>query len=147
MPRLAWVAVVCCVVPLAAAGAQQVEARVDGIGPAPYAMTAGAGLAVPFGYYVRGSGDVSWGVRDVGGAVRTEWRGDLLGRFLFDPFGEERWGLSVGGGLSIRRVTYIALVADLEGPVVAGFRPAIQAGVGGGWRAGIILRRAVRGRR
>jgi hypothetical protein len=127
--------------------AQQPEFRVDALGPAPWTASSGAGLVVPFGYYARGSADVSYGLRRVAGSYRSAVRGDLLVRFLFDPFGEERWGLSVGGGLSVRRVTYLALVADLEGPSMLGFRPAVQAGVSGGWRAGVVLRRAVSDRR
>jgi hypothetical protein len=86
-------------------------------------------------------------MRRVADTFVDEWRGDLLARFLFDPFREERWGVSVGGGLSIRRRTYIALVADVEAPETHGVLPALQVGVSGGWRAGLLLRRAVRARR
>lgn len=142
---LASAAALCCIGFTAAA--QQPEIRADILGPAPNALSSGIGMVVPFGYYVRGSADVSYGVRDVGGANRAEWRGDLLVRFLFDPFREQRIALSFGGGLSIRRRTYIALIADLEGPAFLGVVPALQAGVSGGWRAGLLLRRAMMGRR
>jgi hypothetical protein len=128
------------------AGGQQVEIRGDVLGPRP-TYTAGAGLVVPFGYYVRGSADVSFGGQPMGDSTRVEWRGDMLARFLFDPFREQRWGVSVGGGLSLRRRLYLAMVADLEGQPVAGWVPAIQVGVSGGWRAGVVLRRAIADRR
>lgn len=130
----------------ARARAQQPEIRGDVLGPRP-TYSAGAGLVVPFGYYVRGSADVSVGAQPTAGTTRAEWRGDILGRFLFDPFREQRWGVSVGGGLSLRRRLYLALVADVEGPAVAGWAPALQAGVSGGWRAGVVLRRAIADRR
>jgi len=125
-----------------AAAAQQPELRVDALGPSPYEVSAGAGVVFPFGYYARGSADVSYGARRRSGQLDGSGRADLLMRFLFDPFGEERWGLSIGGGLSIRRITYLAIVAELEGPASHGVRPAFQVGVSGGWRAGFLLRRA-----
>lgn len=131
----------------APAAAQRPELRADVIGPPPYAVTAGAGLVLPFGYYVRASADVAYGTRRVSGRTDDEWRGDLLARFLFDPFAQERWGLSIGGGLSFRRIPYLALVADVEGPSVHGIRAAVQAGVSGGWRFGLVLRRAIPDRR
>jgi hypothetical protein len=127
--------------------AQQPQVRADVLGPAPVALSAGVGLLGAFGYYVRGSADISYGVRDPGGSSREEWRGDLLARFLFDPFRQQRVGLSIGGGLSIRRRTYLALIADVEGPAFRGVAPAVQAGISGGWRAGIVLRRAPAKRR
>lgn len=133
----------------AAAGAQRVqpEARVDVIGPSPYAVHAGAGLVVPMGLYARVSADGAYGVRRVNGVSRDEWRGDLIARVTLDPFRQQRWGLSFGGGVSVRRHAYVAAVVDLEGPPLRGFLPAVQAGVGGGVRAGVVLRRAMQGRR
>jgi hypothetical protein len=125
----------------------QAEVRLDAIGPRPYSIQLGAGLIFPFGYYVRSSVDVGWGQRDGPTLGYGEWRGDLLTRFLLDPFRQQRWGLSLGGGLSVRRHTYLAAIVDLEGPERLGFLPAIQVGLGGGLRAGVVLRRAYTGRR
>jgi hypothetical protein len=56
-------------------------------------------------------------------------------------------GLSIGGGLGVAHQAYMIALAELEGPAWKGVSPAVQAGVGRGYRAGIVLRGAVRGRR
>jgi hypothetical protein len=107
----------------------------------------GAGLGVPLGYYVR------FGVVAAGGVTRRDdttlgsGRLDLITRFLFDPFRDSRWGLSVGGGMT---VTYVAreewrelilVLIDLETPPVKRrIVPAIQLGLGGGARMGVAIR-------
>ena len=79
---------------------------------------------------------------------------DLLTRFLLDPYGQTAWGISAGGGLSLRaepgdRVRPLLLVAlDIEGRRSArGIAPAVQIGLGGGVRIGAVLRRAIGQRR
>ncbi len=135
-------------VPAAARGQRlQPEARVDVIGPGPYALHAGAGVVVPLGTYVRVSAGGAYGVRPVSGAGRSEWRGDLLGRATLDPFRQQRWALSVGGGITVRSRAYLVAMVDLEGPAMRGVLPAFQVGVGGGLRAGVVLRQAMAGRR
>jgi hypothetical protein len=129
------------------------EARIDYLGSNPQTVHAGVGLNVPVGTYVRvelvAAGGASW---DDGRSAMSA-RADAIGRFAFDPFRERRWGLSAGGGLSARyddRPTngrrrwraLIALVVDLEGPRGGGVAPAFQVGLGGGVRAGVILRGA-----
>jgi hypothetical protein len=127
------------------------EVRVDYLGPDPHTAHAGVGLNVPVGTYLRvaiiGGGGTSWR----GERVAASARADVVGRFAFDPFRERRWGLSAGGGLSVRyddRVpagrprwrALLALVVDLEGPRIGTLAPALQVGLGGGLRAGAILR-------
>ncbi len=72
---------------------------------------------------------------------------DVIGRFLLDPFQQMRWGLSVGGGLSVlaargdRLRPVLAVAADLERRRTSpGIAPAFQLGLGGGVRAGMALR-------
>lgn len=111
------------------------------------------GVNVPVGTYLRvelvGAGGASWEDGRAGASARA----DVIGRFSFDPFRERRWGLSAGGGLSARydqRVAeeqhrwraFVAVVLDLEGPLIAGAAPALQVGLGGGVRIGLILRGA-----
>ena len=107
----------------------------------------GGGFQFPVGYYVRIGVDAAAGV-DVGGSTtqRSE-RADLLARFLFDPFRQQRWGVSAGGGISLLAgqgdsVHPLLLAAvDVEGPRSdGGLEPAFQVGLGGGIRLGAILR-------
>ena len=109
-------------------------------------------MNVPVGTYLRvelvGAGGASWEDGRAGASARA----DVIGRFSFDPFRERRWGLSAGGGVSARYDeradnrsrwrALIAVVVDLEGPIVGGTAPAFQLGLGGGMRAGLILRGA-----
>jgi hypothetical protein len=133
------------------------EARVDYLGPDPHAVQVGLGVNVPAGTYLRvaliGAGGTSWNDGRTGGSVRA----DIVGRFSFDPFRERRWGLSAGGGLSVRydQVTpergrwrpLLALLVDIEGPRIGSVAPALQLGLAGGTRIGAIVRGAARDRR
>ena len=118
------------------------------------AIQAGAGVQIPVGYYVRVGLVGAAGVRlddaaHRGAAARADARVDLLTRFLLDPFRQSRYGLSVGGGVSVRaepgdRARPLLLLAiEVEGRRSAsGVVPAVQLGLGGGFRAGVLLRRA-----
>jgi hypothetical protein len=133
------------------------EARVDYLGPDPHAVQAGLGLNLPVGTYLRvaliGAAGTSWDDQRAGGSLRA----DVIGRFSFDPFRERRWGVSAGGGLSVRHDQVasarsrwrplLALVVDLEGPRIGSVAPALQLGLGGGGRLGAIIRAADPNRR
>ena len=124
------------------------------------AVHLGAGVQVPLGIYVRlgligaaGRRLGSDGARPPGGS-RVSGRADILARFLLDPFRQSTYGLSLGGGLSVRaesgeRVRPVLLVAvDVEGRRSRrGLVPAIQVGLGDGVRVGVVLRRAAPGSR
>jgi len=127
--------------------ALQPEVRADVLGPAPYVYQVGAGVTKALGYYARLTVAAAFAPGADSRYVGDRWRGDIIARVLMDPFKQQRWALSIGGGLSVRRQTYLAAVADLEGPDFGGVMPAIQVGVSGGLRAGVVLRRAIRGRR
>jgi hypothetical protein len=108
-----------------------------------FGVEAGGGVQLPMGYYTR------LGVTAAGGAIGSNASGrlDVVARFLFDPFLQQRWGVSAGGGISLRarahdRVRpYLLTVIDLEGPHSAsGLSPALQLGLGGGIRLGGALR-------
>ena len=149
MPRELTVCAVLMIAGLNVASGQKVqpEIRLDVLGPRTPSIEPGVGVNVALGYYVRLGIAGGFNVRRGDALNGSSWRGDVLARFTFDPFRQQRWALSVGGGLSFRRQTYLAAVADLEGPETHGFVAAIQAGVSGGPRGAVILRRAVRGRR
>jgi hypothetical protein len=127
----------------------QPEVRFDLVGPRPYSPQAGVGGSVAAGVYTRLSAAVGWGPRRSTGVSVDggEYRGDFTARVTLDPYRQQRWALAFGGGVSLRRHAYLAVLVDLEGPERFGWLPVIQAGVAGGARAGVILRRAVPGRR
>lgn len=110
-------------------------------------LHAGAGAQIPLGYYVRIGVIGAIGAPIGGDGGNASARIDLLGRFLFDPFRQSRFGLSAGGGVSIRaergeRARPLLLAAvDIEGRrTSAGIVPALQLGLGGGVRIGVALR-------
>ncbi|MDQ6634806.1 MAG: hypothetical protein M3Z10_08630 [Gemmatimonadota bacterium] len=127
------------------------ELRADVLFGRQSAAQIGAGVQIPFGYYVRLGLDGAVGVRlgEGGGSrSRADARADLLTRFLLDPFRQSRYGLSLGGGIGVRaepgdHVRPVLLAAvDVEGARwSSGWVPALQVGLGGGARAGIMLRR------
>lgn len=149
LTRLAAAALLLCASrPVTAqSGPLQTEARIDFIGPSPYRWQPGLGLTAFAGVYARFTAAIGYVPQSDSRFVANHWRGDVIARVLLDPFRQERWGLSVGGGLSVRRRTYIAAVIDLEGPPVGGWLPVVQAGMSGGARCGFALRRAISGRR
>lgn len=128
------------------------ELRADVIAGSQPAIQIGGGVQVPAGYYVRIGLDAAVGMRtdapSSGGSSRhVDARVDLLSRFLLDPFRQSAYGLSLGGGLAVRaepndRVRPLLLVAiDVEGRRAEnGWVPALQVGLGGGVRLGVILR-------
>lgn len=108
----------------------------------------GAGLVIPMGIYVRTSLDAAAGATWANGATRAAARADAIARFLLDPFREVPIGVSAGGGVSLAYVDgdrvrpYLVGVIDVEGSAHRGFTPALEIGLGGGTRVGIVLRRS-----
>ena len=130
------------------------EVRLDVIAGHQPAVQLGGGAQIPLGYYVRMGIDAAVGLptgSDAPSPRRVDARVDLLVRFLLDPFRQSAYGLSIGGGLSARaepgdRVRPRLLVAvDVEGRRSAhGLVPALQVGLGGGVRVGLLLRHGAR---
>lgn len=127
------------------------ELRADAIVARATSVQGGAGLEIPAGIYVRigldGAAGATW--RD--GRAATSGRADAIARFLLDPFREVPVGVSLGGGVSVpigapagARSPYLTLVVDVEGPSRRGVSPALQVGLGGGARIGLVLRRSSR---
>jgi hypothetical protein len=79
-----------------------------------------------------------------------EVRADATVRFLLDPFAERRRGLYGGVGLSAShlgggigaRPPVLLLLAGIEGPPRNGRAWALELGLGGGLRVGLVRRRA-----
>ena len=135
----------------AVAGAQttapgvQPELRTDVIVGPVTATEVAAGVAFPAGGYVRLGGDVGIGaVTGAGRSVRLGSRIDALGRFQLDP-GNTRWGPYLVGGASYqadadrRGALYLLAAIGVHAPAVGGTVPAIEFGLGGGVRVGLVL--------
>ena len=136
------------------------ELRADVIVGRQPAVQIGGGAQVPAGYYVRVGLVAAAGIRIDDRASRPasttdiSGRVDVLARFLLDPFRQTRYGLSLGGGLSVRaepgdRLRPVLLVAaEVEGRrATNGWVPAVQVGLGGGVRLGVVLRHGASGAR
>lgn len=133
----------------------QAEARIDGIFSEQTAVHAGLGLSVPAGLYVRTGLVLGAGIGRHGFDART----DLIGRFSFDPLRQSRWAPYAGAGVSARFNStadgeakgYLLFFLGMEGPMPRGLTtavvPAVEVGLGGGVRVGVILRRGVHARR
>ncbi len=122
------------------------EARVDAIFARATLFHAGLGLGVRTGYNIRAHvvGAAGYAVKD--GATEASARGDATLRLLLDPFGESPGGLSIGGGLTLLHDGFDKtralgmIVIGLEGAPRARVVWAIEVGLGGGARVGVVLR-------
>lgn len=133
----------------------QSEVRLDGLFARSSAVQAAYGFTFPVGLYVRMGLVTGLGV----GRHGVEGRTDLIARFSFDPFRQSRWAPYGGAGVSGRyrqeldggSRAYILMFFGIEGPLPLGERsgwvPAVEVGLGGGGRVGLILRRGVNARR
>ena len=133
----------------------QTEWRIDGIFARTAGGEAGLGVSLPVGIYVRNGlvGGIGAGQHGI------EGRTDLLSRFSLDPFRQSRWALYGGGGISGRYRTaedggshaYLLLFVGLEGSLplgqTSGWVPGFEAGLGGGARVGVVIRRGINARR
>jgi len=134
-----------------AAAPTYAEYRADAIVTRGAAVELGAGIVIPAGTYVRVSVDGAAGPTWRDGSVHASGRVDAIGRFLLDPFREVPVGVSLGGGVSVPYVAgdprvrpYLTVVVDVEGRMRGSFTPALQVGLGGGARIGVVIRRSPR---
>lgn len=146
---------VCC--PFAAAAQRSpeptpkiaIEGRIDAIAAAPAAMHAAAGFTIRTGTYLRSGFDAGLGASRDGLSGRI----DFVNRFHLDPFRQSRWAPYGGGGLSVRfdqggrGRTNLLVFMGVDGPARRGVAPSVEAGLGGGGRIGLIIRRAAAERR
>lgn len=120
-----------------------IEGRIDAIAASTRAIQAGVGLTTVGGTYVR------TGIVGAIGASKNglSGRADAFARFHLDPFRESRWAPYGGAGLSTRMEhgertkAYVLVFAGIDGPIHNGLTMSIEAGLGGGARLGIVLRR------
>lgn len=125
------------------------EIRVDALLATVSAVHVGAGATMVTGTYVRTGivGGVGFSRDGLSGRL------DGFARFHLDPFSQSRWAPYGGGGISGRfdrevgARAYLLLLAGVDGPKTGGMTPAIELGLGGGARIGMVLRRATGERR
>ncbi len=127
----------------------QPAGRVDVFASSITAVQVGTELSAVAGRYVRvaavGGMGGSWNDGSSGLSARAE----LLGRFMLDPDFASRWAPYAVGGLGARydrvadgwRATLI-FALGLEGPNLNGVVPFFEAGLGGGGRFSVGLRKA-----
>jgi len=107
------------------------------------------GAVIPVGIYVRLALTAGAGMTRQDGRYQAAARGDAIARFELDPLKQHSHGAYVGGGLSLlgrngpHVRAYLALVAGVELKQRAGWIPSIEAGLGGGARVGLGVRRAM----
>lgn len=125
------------------------EARIDAIISSNSAVHAGLGFTTPAGTYLRTGLVAAAGASENGISGRI----DFVNRFHLDPFRESRWAPYAGGGLSSRFDNdrqarfYLLVFAGVDGPATRGLAASVEAGLGGGGRIGVIIRRAAAERR
>jgi phosphatidylglycerophosphate synthase len=142
----AFLAMIAGMLPCRSAEAQRgvLEGRVDAIVAETPAVHAGAGLFFRAGTYVRSGIVAGVGASSDGRSGRL----DVVTRFHLDPFRESRWAPYAGGGLTARLDQghqtrgYLLVILGIDGPVSGGVAPSIEAGLGGGGRIGVSIRRA-----
>ena len=126
-----------------------VEGRADVIVSKFTAAHAGIGFTVKTGTYLRSGFDAGLGASSDGISGRV----DFVNRFHLDPFRQFKWAPYAGGGLTARfddnrrRRVYLLLFLGVDGPARHGLGTSIEAGLGGGGRIGLIIRRAAAERR
>ena len=124
--------------------AQSIEGRIDGIVAGPPAVHVGIGVTTSLGTYIRAGIIGAAGTSNDGSSGRV----DAIARFHLDPFRQHKWAPYAGGGLTARfdadRRTryYLLILAGVDGPVSRGVATSFEAGLGGGGRIGLIVRRA-----
>jgi len=131
----------------------QPEARADAILARANALHGAAGLSTPMGNYIRVAFVGGGGVTVASGESAASARLDVVGRFLIDPFRQSKWGPYGGAGVSWRAErgetgrAYVVMMLGVEGKPGPRFVPALELGLGGGTRIGLVLRRTVPERR
>jgi hypothetical protein len=133
--------------PPTASALPQWEWRIDGTAAAANAVHSGLGLNIRSGWYLRSGIALGTGVfEDPAGNWRSSHRLDLTARFLVDPFAERRRAVYAGGGVTVRSdaggdpQARVLVLIGIEGDPERRRIPAIELGLGGGVRLGLVLR-------
>lgn len=122
-------------------------ARLDATSAAVPRLEASLGGAIPLGTYARLHLTAGGGAARERGEPEPSLRGDAIARFLLDPLLQSKRGPYLGGGVSwlahrgARGHAWLALVAGVELAERGALIPALEVGVGGGARIGLVVRR------
>ncbi|HEX8848751.1 MAG TPA: hypothetical protein VF761_04385, partial [Gemmatimonadaceae bacterium] len=125
------------------------ELRVDATSAHVSRLEGSLGAVVPMGIYARLALSAGGGVARVEGESRRAARADAIARFELDPLRQRARSVYLGGGVTYfatekeRGRGYLALVAGWELKTRAGWVPTIEAGLGGGARLGVTLKRGM----
>ncbi|HEX5581370.1 MAG TPA: hypothetical protein VFX39_07330 [Gemmatimonadaceae bacterium] len=128
------------------------ELRADLLAARETTVHAGGAVLWPVGRAVRLGVQVGAGITGVdappdGDDSVASGRVELVARFELDPYAERRWGLygAAGGGvLAARGRTgrgIIFAAVGVERRSSSRFVPALELGLGGGARVGVVVRR------
>ena len=126
----------------------QPEFRADVITSRDPTLQIGGGINVPAGIYARVGLTVAGGVAVRDRSVRSAARLDAHARFLLDPFREYPVGVYGMGGISVmydgfeRWRPRVTVGLGLESRARRGHTTAFEIALGGGVRAGVVVRRA-----
>lgn len=129
------------------------EVRLDVVSGRSTAVQTGAGMILASGIYTRYVLAGGLGPAWRSSSATLSGRVDLQARFLLDPYRESRWGLYGVAGVSGLYDRYerwrvrLEVAAGIESPPRARGAWALEIGLGGGVRVGIVLRRLAFGRR
>jgi hypothetical protein len=109
----------------------------------------GVGIGVPLSTYVRLETVAAAGALLGSGASA---RVDALARFVLDPFRQLARGPYAAAGVSVRREAErtrgdLVALLGVEGRGRQGYVPAVELGLGGGVRLGVVFRQARPNRR
>jgi hypothetical protein len=123
--------------------------RADMVVASRTAVEGGVALVIPAGIYARTSLTGAVGAANYPSGSAAVGRAEIVSRFVLDPFRESPYGFSIGGGVGATNIEdgkrwrpYLAVVLDLELQRTARLMPAVQLGLGGGARLGLVLRRS-----
>lgn len=129
----------------------QWEIRAEAVASESPAALAGLGVNIRAGWYTRLGVGLAGGARWIdGGPTVGQVRADATVRFLLDPFAERKRGLYGGVGLSATQLggglgaqsPVLLLVAGAESRPRNGRAWALELGLGGGLRVGVVRRAA-----
>jgi hypothetical protein len=129
----------------------QADVRTDLIAARATTLEVAGGAAWSANDQLRLGGDIGvGGVTTHGRRWRLGARLDAAVQLHLDDDSKPRWGPYLVGGISYqvdaraRGATYVLVALGVHAPVAGPIVPAVEVGLGGGFRMGVVLRRRIR---